>query len=487
MKRGVVIGAGIAGLAVATRLRKLGYRVDVFEKNDGPGGKIALIEQDGFRWDAGPSFFTDKKEFARLFTDSGASSESYVRLRELEEACRYLYEDGRVLYGYDSAARLAKEFTRVFNEPSERVKEYLTTAERVYRSSGRLFLDKPFGVRSFMSADAFRAVRRLPLSVVTSRLYRYNSEQFQTKEAADFFDRFATYNGSDPKRMPALFSCLPHLEHNLGAYYVDGGMRRVAEAAAELAADRGVRMHYGREIQKITYRRHRVTGVITDSGWVKADIVVSAADIGWVYRNLIHPHPAIMKYLDREPSASAVVFCWGINKRFNNLSLHNVFFSEDYTRHNKQIWHEHRPPDDPTVYVNITSKMNRSHAPKGAENWFVMINVPAERNSQEWIPKIREAVLDKLSRMLGEPIEQLIISERAYGPDHFETAYHANQGSLYGAASNSWRGAFFRHPNRSPEFGNLYFCGVTVHPGGGIPLALRSARIVAELVRRHER
>lgn len=483
MKRGVVIGAGIAGLAVAIRLRNQGYEVDVFDKNSKPGGKIALVQKDGFRWDAGPSFFTDIAETESLFKSSGRELTQYLKIVPLDEACRYFYENGLMFHGYDKPALLAKEFNKLFGEPAENVREYLKSAALTYKNSS-LFLNQPFSFRSLVKPSTLKHLKYISVDKLTKHLYTYNSEQFQTSEAADFFDRFSTYNGSNPLKMPAIFSCIPHLEHNLGAYYIDNGMHQLVNAVYKLAVEIGIQFHFDTAVSKITHRKKLVTGVISEKAWHEAEVVVSSADINWVYRKLIHPHPSVLKHLNRERSTSAIVFLWGINGKFKKLGLHNIFFSNDMKKQNSQIWQDKTIPTDPTVYINVTSKMNKNHAPNGKENWFVMINAPSCNNQKQWLPEARKLILEKISKTLGANIEPLIISETVIGPDDFAKKYHANNGSLYGAASNSIRGAFLRHPNQSPEFSNLYFCGVTVHPGGGIPLALRSSRIVSDLIRK---
>ena len=187
----------------------------------------------------------------------------------------------------------------------------------------------------------------------------------------------------------------------------------------------------------------------------------------------------------RQPrSSSALIFYWGIRKEFHALDLHNIFFSEDYNQEFKYIFKKQQVYNDPTVYVNITSKENKSDAPKGCENWFVMVNVPSN-TGQDWdniINNVRSNILKKLSISLSVNLEDLIESETVLDPRLIESKTNSYQGALYGASSNNKFAAFLRHPNFSQQISNLYFCGGSVHPGGGIPLCLLSGKIVSDLI-----
>ncbi|MEJ2006313.1 MAG: phytoene desaturase, partial [Cyclobacteriaceae bacterium] len=186
----------------------------------------------------------------------------------------------------------------------------------------------------------------------------------------------------------------------------------------------------------------------------------------------------------QERSSSALIFYWGISSEFEELDLHNIFFSENYRDEFDQIFRKKEPGTDPTIYVNITSKENPGDAPDGHEHWFVMVNVPANegQNWDELIPVVRNRILHKLKRILNIDIESLIQEESVLDPRLIESRTSSYQGALYGTSSNSTLAAFFRHPNFKRSIPNLYFCGGSVHPGGGIPLCLLSAKIVGDLV-----
>ena len=209
-------------------------------------------------------------------------------------------------------------------------------------------------------------------------------------------------------------------------------------------------------------------------------------DVWFTYHKLLSQYTQYQpkKVLEQERSSSALIFYWGIKKQFPELDLHNIFFSSDYRVEFEHIWQKKTIYDDPTVYVNISSKLKSDDAPPGCENWFVMINVPSNKG-QDWDQLIADAranILKKLSRILKVDIAELIISEAILEPRSIESRTSSYQGSIYGTSSNSRYAAFLRHANRSSKIKNLYFCGGSVHPGGGIPLCLLSAKIVSEMV-----
>ncbi len=207
-------------------------------------------------------------------------------------------------------------------------------------------------------------------------------------------------------------------------------------------------------------------------------------DVVPTYRKLLPTLKAPERILKQERSSSALIFYWGIAQSFEQLDLHNIFFSDAYSEEFKAIFEDKTLHEDPTVYVNITSKHTPSDAPDNCENWFVMINAPGNygQNWDELIALSRERIIAKLSRILNCDLVTLIKVEHILNPKGIEQSTQSYRGALYGAASNSQFSAFLRHPNHRSALSNVYFCGGSSHPGGGIPLCLQSGNIVSELI-----
>jgi phytoene desaturase len=277
---------------------------------------------------------------------------------------------------------------------------------------------------------------------------------------------------------------IQHLEQEYGTYVPDGGMEQITASLFELAKRKGVRFFLGEKVNEILLEDKKVIGVKSQNQKLKSDIVLSNMDVFPTYKNLLKGVTPPKKILSQERSSSAVIFYWGIQKTFDQLDLHNIFFSEDYHKEFDAIFNQKTISDDFTVYVNITSKDVPKDAPKGGENWFVMINTPAD-HGQDWEEiknELRKKTIAKLNRMLKVDLNTLIQEEEVLTPPMIQQKTSSHLGALYGSSSNDKMAAFLRHPNFSSEIKNLYFCGGSVHPGGGIPLCLLSAKIVTDLV-----
>jgi phytoene desaturase len=485
MPRVIVIGSGIGGLATAIRLACKGYEVTVLEKNEGPGGKLGLIERNGYRFDTGPSLFTQPANLEELFEVAGESIQDFFRYRSVDVSCRYFYEDGKRIEAYTDRDAFASEMQRVAGEDPARIRAYLSESERMYDDVGKIFLDHSLhNPSTWLHPRVLKALRRTGFSHVFRSLDRFNRDRFRSPEAVQLFNRYATYNGSNPYKAPGMLSLIPHLEHNEGTFYPEGGMISIVDALHRLALKKGVEFRFGEKVEGIQTENGRVTGVRAGGRFHSSDVVVSNVDVYYTYRDLLKDDKRAANVLKRERSSSALIFYWGIGRSFPELHLHNIFFSRDYAAEFSHLFDLKRPYPDPTVYINITSKMESGQAPEGSENWFVMLNAPAGDvlSNPEAVSQARENTLDKLERMLGRDIRPHIETEDVLTPKGIERNTDSYLGSLYGTSSNSKWAAFLRHPNRRMSLRGLFFTGGSVHPGGGIPLCMKSARIVSEML-----
>jgi phytoene desaturase len=362
---------------------------------------------------------------------------------------------------------------------------YLQRSSDLYRHVGSLFLQHSLHRPSDFSWKEIReALSNVKLPYLFQSLNHYNETQFKTPEASQLFNRYATYNGSNPYKAPAMLSLIPSLEMNEGTFYPDGGMISITDALHKLAVKMGATFHFDTAVNTIAHDNRKIKGVHAGGVFYPAPVVVSNQDVYFTYKYLLQNEPRATKVLRQERSSSALIFYWGIGKSFPQLDLHNIFFSSNYKAEFEGIFNSHSLYDDPTVYINITSKMEANMAPVGKENWFVMVNVPANRgqNWDELTAVTRKRVIEKLSRILACDVASLIETETTLDPVSIESKTMSYMGSLYGTSSNSKMAAFLRHPNFSNDYSGLYFAGGSVHPGGGIPLCLRSAAITADII-----
>jgi len=484
--KAIIIGAGIAGLATAVRLSVQGFEVDVFEKNACPGGKLNSININGFQFDAGPSLFLQPSNIEELFSIANEKLGDYFQYQSVPVACVYFYEDGTCITAYTNKTALVKELEQKLGEAPESIKHYLENAEKLYKNVGSIFLNHSLHKPStLLHAPWRKALASVKAKHLFNTLHQVNRSSFANEKTVQLFNRYATYNGSNPYKAPGMLSLIPHLEYNEGVFYPAGGMISITNAIYQLALKKGVKFHFNTPVKEISVVDQKVSGVIAGVNNVNADIVVSNMDVYFTYKHLLNNKKKAAKLLKQERSSSALIFYWGIKKTFPELDLHNIFFTADYEAEFDHLFNKQTLYYDPTVYINITAKYEPGiHAPEGKENWFVMINAPSN-NGQDWDELkllARNFIIAKLNRLLKTDIENLVEAEAVLDPVAIENNTSSYMGALYGTSSNSRNAAFLRHPNFSKEIKGLYFAGGSVHPGGGIPLCLKSAGIVSDII-----
>lgn len=483
--RAIIVGSGIGGLATAIRLRKKGFDVDVFEANAYAGGKLTTFEQHGYRFDAGPSLLTLPRLIDELFELHELDPRTFFNYQQLAATCHYFYDDGTMLIAHAEREKLVAEIEQKIGVSPAVVNQYLDERKFIYQTAASIFLENSLHRwQTWFSKKVIDALRSLPSLAVFTTMHQENSRALAHPKLIQLFNRYATYNGSNPYQAPGILTSIPHLEMNMGAYLPSGGMHDITKSLFALAERVGVKFHFNEAVSEILVTNKRAIGIETPVRTTYADVVVSNMDVYHTYRKLVPAQPAPEKTLKQERSSSALIFYWGIRKEFPQLDLHNIFFTADYKAEFDSIFQSKTIYSDPTIYVNITSKYCAADAPTGCENWFVMINVPANDNHpwNDWVNLYRSMIIKKLGHQLNVDFNELIETERVLDPAGIEANTSSYQGSLYGTSSNNRYAAFLRHPNFSRTIDNLYFCGGSVHPGGGIPLALLSGKIVSDLI-----
>jgi phytoene desaturase len=466
-------------------LAKKGYAVEVFEANDYVGGKLSTFTLGDYRFDAGPSLFTMPHYVDDLFTLCGENPTDFFQYVIKEVACHYFWEDGKRLTAYGETERFVKEVEAELAVPAATLNRYLKRAKKKFDRTRTLFLESSLHKwQTYLRKETLIGVANYFSFEIDTSLNDVNTHQLKEPHLVQFYNRFATYNGSNPYKTPGMMTLVQHLEQHYGTYIPNKGMSDISASLYALAKRMGVGFHLSSPVSKILVKNKKAVGVCVNEEKYLADLVVSNMDVVPTYRKLLPNQKQPEKVLSQERSSSAVIFYWGVGKSFSQLDLHNIFFSDDYGAEFAAIFNTKTIYHDPTVYVNITSKDVPADAPEGKENWFVMINAPHD-TGQDWkaiAEQLREWVIAKLSRNLETDIAPLIEKEWVMTPDIIAQRTQSYLGALYGASSNDKMAAFLRHPNFSREISNVYFCGGSVHPGGGIPLCLLSAKIVSDLI-----
>ena len=486
MSRVVVIGAGLGGLAAAARLAAAGHSVTVFEGADTVGGKLGLLERDGFTFDTGPSLLTLPAVLQQVFADTGAPLE--LPLAAVDPACSYVFGDGTALTLPHDAAAVPAALDAALGAGAGAAWQRLhDRSRRLWELVGEPVLRRPVS----LAAMARMSTRPADLRVVAPWLTIDGLGRRMLPDARlrTWLNRYATYSGSDPRRTPAVLSVTAFVEQEFGAWYVPGGLRRIVEALAARCRELGVEVHTATPVESVSVRDGRAAGVRVAGRDVTADVVVSNADAAVLYGRLL-PRGAVggaQRRARRTPrSMAGFVLLLGLTGREPGPA-HRVYFPADYDAEFDAIFGRRPVPvADPTVYV---------HAPddpalrpdEDSEGWFVLVNAPAHDPARgvDWDePGLRERysrhILDVMAARGADVRDRIRVLETVT-PADLQRRAGAPGGAIYGTASHGPRAALRRPANRSPLPG-LYLVGGSAHPGGGIPLVLMSAEIVAGLI-----
>jgi phytoene desaturase len=500
MKIGI-IGAGIGGLATAVRLASRGHDVIVFEANSYAGGKLSEFALNTvtpsrdeaesikggtiYRFDAGPSLFTMPQYVEALFEAAQEPMKGAFAYEKQDIVCQYFWDDNTQLTAWADMDKLTQEVENKLLVPRKTVQKIFAAAKTKYDTAGSIFLENSLHkAKTWMTKKVLKSLFLMPQFDIFKSMHATHVGLTKNNEKlTQFLNRFATYNGSNPYRASGMLSVIPHFEHGIGCFYPKGGMYEITKSVYQLALKKGVSFRFNEKVHEIIVKNEEAIGLKTVVNTHFFDRIVSNMDVYFTYNRLMPHIKKPEKTLSQERSTSGLIFYWGIKKSFPELHLHNIFFSNNYKEEFDTL-NKGDICDDPTVYVNITSKLTPSDAPEGCENWFVLINAPFN-DGQNWddiVQKTRANVLKKISKTLKINLEDYIEVEDILNPITIESKTASYAGSLYGTSSNSMMSAFMRHPNFSNDIKNLYFVGGSVHPGGGIPLALLSAKIVDEVM-----
>jgi phytoene desaturase len=488
-----VVGAGVGGLAVAARLAAGGHRVTVCERAGAVGGKLGLLERDGFRFDTGPSLVTMPQVFADFFRETGDPIESVLDLRRLDPIARYTFGDGTRL---DSCAD-PFEFRRRIDDAfgggaGSDWARFWRRASRIWDATHQPFLESSLDGPKTLA----RYATRLPdlATIAPGRSLRGLAKAYlRDARLRQFVERYATYTGSDPRHAPAALASVPYAELAFGGWYVQGGLRQLAAALLDRCLERGVRVLTGAEVTRITASGRGVNGVLlADGSRLLADVVVANADAAHVYHDLIGVPSAARALRRTTPSLSGFVLLLGVRGRTPGLAHHNVLFPSGPLPASYDAEFDHvfgdpgRPVANPTLYLSVPD--DPAVRPEGHEAWFVLVNAAGQgvgKGAVDWrTPGLASWYADLLLERLtehGYDLSGRLLFREIRTPADLEADTNSVGGAIYGTSSNGSRAAFLRPPNRSVVPG-LFLVGGSSHPGGGLPLVTLSAQTVAGLI-----
>ena len=482
----LIIGAGLGGIATAARLARQGYKVTVLEQNAKPGGRCDQLVRDGHRFDLGPTLFLMPEVFAETYAALGARLDEQLDLRRIDPTYRVRFDDGLTLSLTSDLNSLQSQLEAIEPGAFGGLLRYLDEGRINYHTSLQRFVG-----RNFYNLVQYFSPTNLPLLFKLKALVKhYNNigHYFDDPHLKAAFTFQNMYLGLSPYDAPATYSLLQYTELAGGVWFPMGGLYRVVENLAGLAASLGVRFEYNSPVKQIEVDGQRATGVILRDGSRRtADAIVANADLPYVYRQLL-PDQAEADRLEKlKYTCSAIMFYWATDRAYPLLDTHNVFLSGDYRSSFDRIFHDHTLPDQPSFYVHAPARVDPVAAPAGQDTLFVLgpVGHVDDHAAQDWdalTAQARSFVIRRLAELGVTDLEQHLKYEVAYTPREWLNTYNLAKGAAFGLSHNFWQVGYLRPHNRHARYHNLYFVGSSTHPGAGLPMALLSARLTTERI-----
>jgi len=480
-----VIGSGFGGLATAIRLQCRGYSVDLLEMRDKPGGRAYVYEQDGFRFDAGPTILTAPFLLDELFELAGRRMQDYVRIVPCDPFYRIRFHDGRVFNYTGDEAEIVAEI-RKFN-PGD-VAGYLEFVKRSRAIFDRAFTDladKPFSHFTDMLVIAPDLLRLQSHLSVHSLVSRY----IQDPCLRQVFSFHPLLIGGNPFQSSSIYSMIHHLEKKWGVHSAMGGTAAVVAALVRLFEESGGRLHLNARVEEIEIESGAARGVrLADGRRFPARTVVSNADVANTYRRLV-PAEWRGKWTDRRLermrySMGLFVIYFGTNRTYPDLAHHTILLGPRYRGLLDDIFCKKVLAEDFSLYLHAPTRTDPSLAPPGHENMYVLSPVPNLQGEIDW-ENVKERYADRILESLEAICPDLrrhVVTRRIVTPVDFERDLDAYSGSAFQFEPILTQSAWFRPHNVSEDIEGLYFAGAGTHPGAGVPGVLSSARLLDRVI-----
>lgn len=484
-KKVLLIGSGLGSLATALRLSKQGYDIDIVEKYSQPGGRLNVLEKDGFTFDMGPSFFSMSYEFKELF--DSVDIPMPFEIQELNPIYRvYFANREKPFLIHKDPKKLAQEFEGIEKDFEVKLKKYIGAAKKMFHDTEDIVIRSNFKSK----LDYLLKLTRVPLHH-TPKMFRSMwtelENTFDSEEVKVIFSLVAFFLGDTPFKTPAVYSLLNYteLEHD-GYWNVKGGMYQITETMVDLLKKRNVRFHYNTEIVDAEHENNQIKSFIDNHGkkW-QADIFVCNSDAASFRGKVLHRNKYTEKKLDAMKWTLAPFTIYlGVKGKTEKLIHHNYFLGSNFKAYADKIFSSASSPEKPYYYVNVSSKSNPASAPDGCENIFILCPVPDLRVKSDWSDseKLADVIIDDLSKRIDFDLKGNTISRTILTPVDWQDKFNLYRGSGLGLAHGLSQVGGLRPSNKDEEMKNLYYVGASTTPGTGLPMVVISSKLVTQRI-----
>ncbi|HEY0659330.1 MAG TPA: phytoene desaturase [Pyrinomonadaceae bacterium] len=480
-----VIGSGFGGLSAAIRLQAQGHDVTIVEKRDKTGGRAYVYEQDGFKFDGGPTIITAPWLIDELFAIAGKTTADYVNLVKIDPFYNIRWADGTIFNYNDNKENLMAQIAKIAPDETGSYKKFSRDLGAIYRAGFEL-IDQPFDtVLSMMKVVPQMVKLRSDRSV-----YKFASRYFKNEKLREAFSFHPLLIGGNPFTATSIYAMIHELEQKFGVWFAMGGTGALIKGLSDLFKDIGGKILLETEVAEITIKNGKADGVKLKSGEIlESDAVVSNADVAFTYLNLIAPAHR-RKYTDKKVksmtySMSLFVIYFGTNRKYENMAHHEIIMGKRYKGLLDEIFVHKTLAKDFSLYLHRPTATDPSLAPEGCDSWYVLSPVPHLGGNIDWKTAgkpYRDSIIKYLEDNYMPDLSKHIVSETRIDPLHFEDTLNSYMGNAFGVEPTLMQSAYLRPHNRSEDIPNLYFVGAGTHPGAGMPGVISSGKIVGNMI-----
>jgi phytoene desaturase len=481
MKKIIIVGSGFSSLSVASYLAQDGHKVEIFEKNEMPGGRARQFKRDGFTFDIGPSWYWMPDVFDSYFGDFGKKVADYYKLEKLDPGYEVYFDNQESIKIGDSLEKIYAAFEEEEAGSSVPLKRFIKKAADNYDIAIKDLVYRP----GISPLELVTPATIKKVGYFLSTIKKEVMKEFNNPRLAQILQFPVLFLGAKPSQTPAFYNFMNFADFGLGTWHPDKGMYSVVEGMVKLAKELGVTFHLNENVEEILVENKKAVGIISNGKKHKADIVISGADYHHSETLLQPQYRAYSEaYWDKKTFApSSLLFFIGMDKKVKNVSHHTLFFDVDFDAHAADIYDHPKWPTEPLFYANFPSITDASMAPEGKEACFLLIPIaPGLEDTEELRQKYFDIVIDRLETLTDQTIRDSILFTESFCVNDFVEQYNSYKGNAYGMANTLLQTAFLRPKLKSKKVENLYFTGQLTVPGPGVPPSLISGKLVANLV-----
>ena len=483
MKKNIaIIGSGFSSLSAACYLAKAGHNVTIYEKNDALGGRARQFKAEGFTFDMGPSWYWMPDVFDKFFNDFGKKVSDYFTLTKLSPAYRVYFGKDDFIDIEDSPEKICKKFESIEKGSGEKLKKYLKIAKENYEIGVTDMLYKMPG-NSPLELVSKKTIKRVRFFL--SNIRKDVRRDFKNPKLRSILEFPVLFLGAKASNTPAFYNFMNYADFGIGTFQPPNGFHDLVNAMVDLGKSLGVKYKVNHELSKINVKNKKVENIVINGKSTDCDLILSGADYHHTESLLpIKSRQYNNKYWkSRVFAPSSLLFYVGFNKKLKNVQHHNLIFDTDFNKHAEEIYDSPKWPTDPLFYANFTSKTNNKTAPEGSENAFFLIPIAIDLiDNEETRDRYFEKIIKKMELYTGQELKDSITYKRSFCVNDFKDQYNSYGGNAYGLANTLFQTAFLRPNIKSKLVQNLYFCGQLTVPGPGVPPAVVSGELVANLI-----